>query len=201
MKSTLFIFLSFLTIFPTYSTAQTEFEDLFSTTLDIQVLEIKKKPFFAFIHKTVQEKEKGLGTYGKLNIDFCKFTFKGRPLNAYQTSKGRDVRFLSNPSCHQMVLQKVLTLNYKYDPDNRSSYDNRKCIRYIEDLTAPLYEFYTLKFELTPQGNCTFCESKERARVQKIIKIRRKIKETCDSKSVFSFISDLEQAFTRALKK
>ena len=200
MKKYLFLLLFLSILIPSSVSAKIQFDALTHTKIDIEQLEITKDSFFSFIHKVVQEKKKGLGTYGKLGIDFCKITIKERPLDEYQTLKGRDVRYLSNPSCSQMVLTKVLTKNYGYNPADRSSYDNRKCIRFTEDITSPLFEYYTLHLELRSTGDCPFCEAKERERLKKIVKIRNKIKESCHSKSVLNFISDLDSAFETAFK-
>lgn len=201
MKKSLVLFIFLLFLLPLHLSADIQFDALSQLKINIENLEIKKPLFISFVEHTVKNKPKGLGTYGKLNFNFCNIPVKGRPLSEYQTSKGRDVRFLSNPSCSQMVLSKLLTQNYKYNLSDRSSYDNRRCIRLIENITVPLFEYYTLKMELKPEGNCRFCDVKERERLQKIVALRNKIKQTCQSQSVLDFITELDHTIETSFSK
>mgnify|MGYP007123709386 CR=1 FL=1 len=129
--------------------------------------------------------------------------YKGKKLIDYKTLKGIDNRFLSNPSCSQTVLGKILIKSYGFSHDNVSSYQGRKCLLNIEKIFSPMLEYYTIRFEEKTKPDCLSCEDNEQRRLQKIIAAQKKISEACkgEKTSILQFLGDLDEKIENAYRK
>ena len=168
--------------------------------IELELLEISNKEFLKFVHETIMDKPAGLGKYGRVSFYPCDLEVKGLKLIDYKTSKGKEVRFLSNPSCHQTLLSRVLQISYDYQKSSRSSYENRKCILAVEKIISPLLEYYTLKIELSPDTGCDSCEVKEKDRLNQVLATQKQIVKACqpESQKVMRFISDLDSQIEKS---
>ena len=162
-----------------------------------------KEQFFTFITETIAGKPFGLGAYGRVSVKICDMLYKGRKLIDYKTEKGIDHRFLSNPSCSQTVLRKILEKSYGFNAGSPSVYQDRKCILNVEKIFSPMLEYYTIKYEEKTKPDCRRCEDNEKWRLQKIIAAQKAISEAChdESKSILEFLSDLDAQIENAFRK
>lgn len=182
--------------------ARIRFDQTVSIEIDLKNLDIRKQTFLDYVTRVVHEKPFGLQAYGQVPFKVCEMKHKGRQLLDYQTTEGRKVRFMSNPSCDQLVLQRLLKLDYNYQPDDHGFYQNRKCIRSIEEIFSPLLEYYTIRYEEKTRPDCERCDAKERHRLSKISGIQEKIVKNCKAEqdNVIRFLTDLDATIENAFQ-
>lgn len=182
--------------------ARIRFETTRSIQIDLENLKINNQTFLAFVTQVVHQNPFGLQAYGQVPFNVCEMKLEGRRIIDYQTTKGREVRFMSNPSCDQIVLRRLLETSYEYSRDSLSPYENRQCIRSIESIFSPLLEYYTIHFEDKSRPDCVRCDEKERSRLGKIAAIQEKIASGCKSEQdkVIRFLTDLDASIEKAFQ-
>ncbi len=165
-----------------------------SDTIDIETLNINKKQFLEFLGNTITSRKPGLGKYGRVAFYPCDYKIDERRLIDYKTPAGKEIKFMTNPSCHQIVLRRVLENSYRYNVESLSSYGNRQCILSVEKIISPILEYYTIKFEENKDNNCSSCPSKEQTRLDRILATQKKIIERCSNQAdnVMSFIEEID---------
>ena len=170
--------------------------------LDLEKLNLPKKAFFSFVTASVHQNPFGLQAYGQIPFRVCDYELNGRKLFDYKSSQGRENRYMSNPSCDQLVIRRLLEISYRYQKGNLSTYKNRMCVRSIEKIFSPLLEYYTIRFEEKSRTNCSRCEDKEQERLDKIVIIQEKITEHCgqEQESVMEFLNELDGVIEAAFK-
>lgn len=182
--------------------ARIRFETTRSIQIDLEKLDVSKENFFRYLTEVVHTNPFGLQAYGQVPFKVCNMKLNDRRLIDYQTPGGRKIRFISNPSCDQMIIQRLLHLNYDYNAEVLGSYGNRKCIRSIEAIFSPILEYYTIHHEEKSRPNCERCDEKERDRLNKISDIQAKIADSCQSEQekVINFLNDLDETVENAFQ-
>lgn len=188
--------------------ARIRFNSTLSIQIDLEKLDLSKAAFFSYVTEVVRQKPFGLQTYGQVPFRVCDLKLKGRKLFDYETSKGRNIRFISNPSCDQIVIRRLLETNYHYELKNLSAYDNRNCIRAVEGIFSPLLEYYTIHYEDAihyeekTKPDCVLCDEKERKRMEKITVVQKTIIEDCrqEQEKVIEFLNDLDETIEKAFQ-
>ena len=181
------------------SLAKINFTEIKKQKINLNDLKINKEVLFRFLENSIKGRKKGLGTYGRVSLVLCNLPIAGRPLSDYKTEKGREIRFLSNPSCGQLILAKVLEDGYLYEQKALSGYDNRRCLLVVEKIFSPLLEYYTILYE--ERGTeCEYCAQQERERLVKISSVQAEITDKCSQESgkVLKFLDDLDQVIEKA---
>jgi hypothetical protein len=182
--------------------ARIRFNSTQSIQIDLEKLELDKAVFFTYVAQIVREKPFGLQAYGQVPFRVCDLKLKDRKLFDYETIKGRNNRFISNPSCDQIVIRRLLETNYRYQLKNLSPYDNRKCVRSVESIFRPLLEYYTIHYEEKTKPTCILCDEKERVRMEKIAGIQDSIIKNCrpEQEKVIGFLNDLDETIEKAFQ-
>ncbi len=182
--------------------ARIRFETTRAIQIDLENLEINSQTFFTYITTVIHRNPFGLQAYGQVPFNVCDMKLKGRKLFDYQTTKGRKVRFMSNPSCDQIVLRRLLEASYEYNRGGLSPYENRKCIRNIESIFSPLIEYYTIQYEEKSRPDCKRCDEKERERLGKIAGIQEKMAASCkgEQDKVIRFMNHLDETIEKAFQ-
>ncbi|MBU3917789.1 hypothetical protein KKA14_19870 [bacterium] len=185
-----------------YVHAKIDFKNTSQDTIDLEKLTIDKQVFLSFVASTINSRQAGLGLYGRISFNPCDFEIGSRKLIEYKNLKGIENRFLSNPSCSQSVIRKILENSYKYQKDNLSDYEDRKCVMELEEIFSPVLEYYSIQYEEILLKGCTDCVSKEQNRLEKIINIQRKIVSSCnpEHEKVMLFINDLIELIENTYK-
>ncbi len=191
-----------LLFFTGVAIAKIDFKTIEQTRIDIEKITIEKKHFFSFITGIISKKRFGLGNYGRVSFSPCDIKINDRKLIEYRTLKGLENKYLSNPSCDQTVIRKVLEKNYNYRSNNLTRYQSRKCIMTIEKVFSPLLEYYTIQHEEKRSKDCRSCDAEERGRLNKILNIQKKIADNCheEREKVLNFLSDLDNTVDRAYR-
>lgn len=199
-KLFLFVLLFFVT---GVAFGEINFSAIQKERIDLKKLEIEKQQFFDFVAEKVNSKRKGLGLYGRVSFIPCSIKVDGVELSSYKNLKGRDVKYLSNPSCGQLVLGKVLKKGYGYDSGKLSTYGNRQCLLTIEKIFSPILEYYTILYEERAKKSCSNCDFAEKKRLSKIGKIQSKIEDSCGSEysKVDAFLAELGLVIEKAFKE
>ncbi len=170
--------------------------------INLNKLEIHKEEVFSFLNATIKMKRTGLGAYGRVSFNLCQIPIDGQVLEEYKSPSGRELKFLSNPSCAQTVLQKILENDYSYESGTFSIYDNRRCLLTVEKIFSPLMEYYTILFEEKIK-KCPGCTQQENNRLAKISSIQVELGEKClgENGKVLHFLEDLDQTIESAYKE
>lgn len=174
-------------------TARLNFESLDQSKINLETIEITKKQFFLFVEQMVNALPPGLGTYGNVPFHPCDMKINNRKLFDYFNQKGIKLNYLSNPSCDQTIISKILEQNYRYQKEKLSKYNHRRCILSIERILPPMFEYYTILHEEKPKPNCRHCEEMEQSRLKTIIASQKKIENACESQYdvIKDFLNDL----------
>jgi len=182
--------------------ARIRFDNTLSIQIDLEKLNLSKAAFFSYVTEVVRQKPFGLQTYGLVRFRVCDLKLEGRKLFDYETSRGRNIRLISNPSCDQIVIRRLLETNYHYELKNLSAYDNRNCIRAVEGIFSPLLEYYTIHYEEKTKPDCVLCDEKERKRMEKITSVQKTIIEDChqEQEKVIEFLNDLDKTIEKAFQ-
>lgn len=192
-KGWIFIFFTF---FLSGNSLHAKIDDSWLTknTVNLETLNISKKQLFTHIKDSILQSPKGLGNFGRISIKLCALKINGEPLIDLNTKEGKKIRFLSNPSCSLLLLEKLLKNEYRFNPYSFSEYEKRRCILTIEQIISPLLEFYSIQFEERLK-ECSFCDSAAHNRLEKILKLRKKVIKTCKNASgkTTQLIDDLNQ--------
>ena len=200
MMQLLILLSSLLFLATSLVTAKVNIKELTANTIDLDALVIDKASFYEFLREVVHHRTEGLGMYGQFEVNLCEIPLNDRPMMSYRNVEDREIRFISNPSCPQLVLIKVLREGYGYDPSTMSSYENRKCIRSVEKIISPLLEYYTITWELENKKDCIGCDAKKRLKLQKIVSQQKRIKSDCTIDQIGQFLDDLEAAIEEAYR-
>jgi hypothetical protein len=189
-----------LASFGSTANARIDFKALKDTRIDLETLKIEKAQFLAFVTQTIEEKPFGLGAYGRVSLDLCNMEYDGIKLIDYQNPKGISHRFISNPSCDQTVIQRLLKLHYQYKPEALSSYQNRRCIMTLEKIFSPMLEYYTIRYEEKTLENCQRCDQREKDRLNTIADLQRQLKQNCrqEADKVMDFLQELDEVINRS---
>ncbi len=204
MKKTELVLLIIFSVFflacPTQ--AKINFKATAGDKIDLETIDTNSDQFFEFIKFTILNRPAGLGNYGRVSIYPCHMKMGNQRLIDYKTPEGKEIKFLSNPSCHQIVIRKVLENSYNYSKTSLSSYQNRQCILSVEKIISPMLEYYTIKYEEQKKTNCAACDYKEKERLNKILSTQKKVVQHCKSQSdsVMGFITDLDTQIEAAYK-
>lgn len=192
----------FIMVFGQVTEAKINFKAGTQNRIDFEKLAIDKEDFFSFFNQTIKTKPAGLQKYGRVPLKPCDLKIKNRRLIDYKTPKGKEYKYLTNPSCAQILIRKILEKSYNYQINNLSAYQSRKCIMNIENIFSPLLEYYTIRYEEKPNANCQHCDNKEQRRLQKIISAQQKIMKACNSEQekVLQFIQDLDEVVEKAFQ-
>jgi len=184
------------------SQARIRFDKPPAVELDLEKLNLHKDAFFSFVTTSVHGNPFGLQAYGQIPFRVCDLKLKGRKLFNYKSPDGRENRYMSNPSCDQIVIRQLLENNYRYQKGNLSAYKHRMCMRSIERIFSPMLEYYTIRFEEKTRTNCSRCEDKEQERLDKIVTIQEKIIGNCsqEQESVMEFLNELDGVIEAAFK-
>lgn len=182
--------------------AKINFQGSVQEKIDLRNLEIDKDEFLLFVEEFIQTKEEGLGIYGRVSLKVCNIEVTGQKLIEYKDMEGNEIRFLTSPSCQQVVLRRILQNSYDYDTANLGSYDDRECIMAVEKIISPILEYYTLKYEEKPSGKCNACEFKIKDRLEKILSARDRIQKSCETESnkAMKFITDFDAFVEKTFK-
>ncbi len=194
----IYIILFLLILFPLISgiaVAKINFSAAAKNKIDLEKLSINKEQFLSFVSGAINERSPGLGYYQTVSISPCQFKLNDQKLVDYKTLKGIEAKYLSNPSCNQIVIRKILENSYDYKKENLTSYQNRRCIITFEKMLSPLFEYYTIRYEEKELLGCNTCNTKERNRLKKIEDIQKKLAQECHSEQqkVMRFFSDLDE--------
>lgn len=200
--SLLFILIFSLLLPAQNSEAKILFKTGRSINIDLEKLKLNKDAFFSYVTTSVHENPFGLQAYGQVPFRACNFELNGRKLFDYKTIEGRENRYISNPSCDQIVIRRLLENSYNYQKGNLSSYQNRMCLRSIEKIFSPLLEYYTIHYEEKSKKGCPRCDEKEQERMDKIVSFQEKIIENClqEQEKVIQFLNELDQTIEAAFK-
>ena len=184
------------------SQAKIRFKTTRTIELDLEKLNLGKDAFFSYVTKSVHGNPFGLQAYGQVPFHVCDFKLNGRKLFDYKSHQGRENRYMSNPSCDQIVVRRLLENSFNYKMDNLSSYKNRMCMRSIERIFSPLLEYYTILYEEKSQTICIRCDEKEQERMDKIVSIQEKITENYlqEQEKVMQFLNELDGVIEAAFK-
>jgi len=195
------LFLSFSTVTPLW--AKINYSDSESKKIDLNEEKIDKQLFFQFVQDQIKARSPGLGAYGRVSFIPCDMDFEGKPLGSYENKEGREIRFLSNPSCDQMVVGTVLKQNFGYQAEKLGKYGNRKCLLSVEKVFSPLLEFYTIVYEERKKKSCPRCQKLEDNRVKRIRNYRSKASVDCgqEQKKVMHFLDELESTIESAYQE
>jgi hypothetical protein len=201
-KIKLGISLIILLLFTITAVAKINFLATSQDKIDLEELDIDKSTFLGFVKSTVINRPPGLGNYGRVSFYPCDIEVGGLKLIEYKSMDGKEIRFYSNPSCHQTVLQKVLENSYGYKKANLSSYQSRQCVLSVEKIISPMLEYYTIKYEERQNPQCSSCEFKEKERLSQILATQKKILQHCkgESDNVMGFINDLDSIIEEGFK-
>ncbi|MDH5560943.1 MAG: hypothetical protein OEY59_08850 [Deltaproteobacteria bacterium] len=174
--------------------AKIDFETISNEKIDLDKLKIDKQQFFAFVKKNIVKKKPGLGNFGRVSFIPCQFEFNHTQLAELKTIEGKQIKFLSNPSCDQIVLRKVLSESYAYNRSSINSYKEKKCIFTLEKAFSPILEYYTILYEERFIKDCPYCESAEKSRLKKIGEIQSQIRDYCGSEQskILKFLGELD---------
>ena len=183
--------------------ARIKFDKIKQDKVDLKKLEFTKDQFFTFLTGEISKRPKGLGTYGEVSVPLCNIKVRGTTLGTLKTLKGRQIKYISNPSCDQTVLQKVLLKSYDYSPDGLSRYGNRRCIMNAVNLIRPILEYYTLLYEVRNSENCPECDERERGKLSKVSDLQGKLEENCgqEFQKIVRFMEDLDISVESAYRK
>jgi len=181
-KWTIFIFLSFaLFLNPPHLTARLNFDSLDQAKINLETVKISKNQFFVFVKNMVEALPPGLGTYGRVPFHPCDIKINNQKLFNQFNEKGIKLNYLSNPSCDQAIISKLLEQNYDFQKKNLSKYNHRRCILSIENILSPIFEYYTIIYEEKSKKECPQCNEMEQSRLTKIITYQKKIEDSCES--------------------
>ena len=106
--------------------AQIDLKQIGQDRVDTQNLKVEKPAFYRFVAGVVKTSKPGLGNYGQVNLPLCQFEVGGVPLENLKNEAGKHIKFLSNPSCSQLVLEKLLVGGYGYDEKTIKSYQSKR---------------------------------------------------------------------------
>ncbi len=192
----LIIFFSFTAI------AKINFQATSQDRIDLEALTIDKQTFLEFVKTTIINRAPGLGNYGRVAFYPCDMKFGDLKLIEYKSEDGKEIRFFSNPSCHQIVLRKVLEESYRFNAQQLTNYQNRQCILSVEKIISPLLEYYTIKYEESKIAECPSCGFKEKERLSLIMNTQEKILQRCQNESdkVMELITDLDAIIEASFK-
>lgn len=204
MKKTItvtWLFLLFI-VFTAPTQALIDFQGAEKDKIDLETLETDRDQFFDFLKSSIISRPAGLGKYGRVPFYPCNMVVNNRKLIDYKTLEGKEIKFLSNPSCDQIVIRKVLENSYSYAKEKMSGYQGRQCILNVEKLISPILEFYTIKYEERKKSYCNACDFKEQKRMDLILRIQKAAVQDCGSQkdSVMQFISDLDAEVEKIYK-
>jgi len=196
-------FIFFFCFFSQPATSKINFKDSTQDRIDLEKIDFEKEQFFAFVKNSIEQKPFGLGAYGRVSIKTCDMPYKGRKLIDYKTMKGIGHEYLSNPSCSQTVLRKILQKSYGFQTGKLTEYQNRKCFLNLEKVFSPMLEYYTIRYEERTKSDCRRCEYNEQRRLQKIIDSQQEIGAACQGEktAVLEFLSDLDEQIESAFQK
>jgi hypothetical protein len=171
-----------------------DFQAVNQDKIDLETFDIDKQQFFEFVKESILTRQPGLGKYGRVSFYPCDMKLGELKINEHKTPAGKEVRFLSNPSCDQIVIRKVLENSYRYDKNAVTAYKNRQCLLSLEKIISPMLEYYTIKYEESRKNDCSTCEFKEKERLDLIIATQKKIVENCQTENskVMSFVTELD---------
>lgn len=201
-KTTLAVSFIFFSLISVSSLAQINFSSPAQESLDIETLDINKDTFFDFVKSTIMNNKPGLGKYDRVAFYPCDIKIADQKIIDYKDQKGKDIKFFSNPSCHQIVIRRVLENSFQYNRSGITSYQNRQCLLHVERIISPVLEYYTLIYEERTKGNCNVCDFKEKERIDLILATQKKVLEHCQSQSdnVMNFISELDSQIESTFK-
>lgn len=182
--------------------AQINFQAINQNRIDLEKLKIDKQQLFGFVQETILTRQPGLGAYGRVPFYPCDMKLGEQKIIDYRTPEGKEIKFLSNPSCGQIVIRTVLETSYRYDKNAITSYKNRQCLLSLETIISPMLEYYTIKYEERQLGDCPSCNFKEKERLDSILAIQKKITDNCQNESpkVMNFITDLDTQIVSSYK-
>lgn len=202
--------ISILLFLPWAASAQLDFDQLGDDKVDLEALQVTKQAFMEFVDQEVAQKEPGLGTYGIVKLEVCHFPVNGRRLSDLKTLQGKSVPLISNPSCEQLVVQKLLDAAYGYAQTDLSPYARRRCLYETTQAFGHMMEYYTIKHVNPVIDECRFCEGQLKRRLTKIQQAHAKAQSYCGPAmpKIKEFLQDLSdrldlayQAKAEGLKK
>ena len=95
--------------------AQADLKKTLTTNqIDLRTLKINKEQFFQLVENEIKASPLGVDSYGQANIQMCNLTTPQGHLHDLRNEEGREIKNLSNPSCDQIVLSKVLKESFQY---------------------------------------------------------------------------------------
>ncbi|MBU2514985.1 hypothetical protein KJ966_26995 [bacterium] len=204
MRKTKLVLLIFICVFFAAFPVQAKinFQTVEQDKIDLETLKTDRDQFFEFVKSTILNRPSGLGNYGTVSFHACDMEIGNQKLIDYKTMEGKRIKFLSNPSCNQTVIRRVLENSYKYSKTELTSYQNRQCILSVEKIISPMLEYYTIKYEEQKKPDCSACDYKEKERLDLILSTQRKIIQHCkvQADNVMKFISELDTQIETAYK-
>ena len=183
--------------------AQIGYKALTSDRLDLKALKITKEEFFDFTAKTIKTNPLGLGPSTILHFKLCEFQIKGRALSEYKTLKGKEIAFLSNPSCKQVVLRKILVESYGFRQDRLSSYRNRQCLLDVTEIVGPIVNFFATQIEEPAKKDCPHCNSMAQSKAKTLFKAQGQINKTCgvEAGKTGKFVAEFSEIVEQAMRE
>lgn len=202
MKFVSLILLILLGLAP-HALAQLGFQELVKDQVHVEKLSITKESFFAFLQQDLNAKPLGLGPGSQVNFDLCHYPAQGKPLASQRNELGKEIKFLSNPSCQQIVLKKILISSYGYKPNSLSSYRDRQCTLGLIKMFKPILAYYVIQIEEPAKAACPYCDSMAQYQAQQIFKEQGKVNTLCgvEAGKTARFIGDLSNEVERILKE
>ncbi len=183
--------------------AQLGFQELVKDQVNLATLSVTKESFFAFLQQDIATKPLGLGPGSQVTFDLCHYPVQGRPLAALRTELGKEIKFLSNPSCQQIVLKKILASSYDYKPHNLSAYRDRQCTLGLIKMFKPILAYYSIQIEEPAKAPCPYCDSMAQYQAQQIFKEQGKINTLCgvEAGKTAKFVGDLSTEVERIMRE
>ncbi len=193
----------FFSLFSSDLFAQIHLEKLLEERVDLSKLQVGKAVFFDFVAGEIQKMPLGVGANSQVSFDVCHFPYKGQPLENLKTKAGKDIKYLSTPSCQQLILRKLLVQGYGYKPFRLSPYRDRQCMLNIIKLMQPLFVVYSLQIEEPAKGKCDYCVAMSKYQAKKVVKLQDTLNKFCgvEAGKVGDFTADLSQTVEAAMRK
>lgn len=196
------LFIVFIFSLSSYALGQIKLDRLLNDRVDLSKLEVTKDSFFAFIARDIAAKPIGYRSYSQVAFDACDYPYKEKALKLYRDPKGKELKYLSNPTCEQTILHKVLRASYRYEMKKLSSYRHRQCLLNLSKIIDPILVLYALQIEEPTKGPCSYCNSMMKHRAKSVFKAQEQINKFCGKEAgkTAKFIMDLSEVVEGAMR-
>lgn len=195
--------LALLTLFPLVTLAQIDlFKKATQDQIDLESLTFTKEQIFEHVDREIQNKPLGVGKFGEVILHLCDLTIEGRRLSDLKNMENRAIRLLSNPSCDQIILRKMLQTSYDYKEENLVRYRDRQCVMGLSKVIKPLLAYYALLIE-EPVKGCNYCQTRQKVKANAIMKEQTNTSKFCgvEAGKVVRFVRELSEEIEKSMRK